>query len=48
MINPADVIDWHPNSYYPSGFEKRYAHLEDVARVEDLDARYSFEYVGEF
>ena len=48
MINPADVIDWNPNSYCPSGFEKRYAHLEVVAGVEDLDACYSFEYVGVF
>ena len=48
MINPADVIDWNPNGYCPSGFEKRYAHLEVVAGVEDLDACYSFEYVGVF
>ena len=48
MINPADVINWNPNRYYPSDFEKRYAHLEVVAGVDDLDACYSFEYVGVF
>lgn len=48
MSNAKETIDWHPNSYYPSDFEKRYAHLEVVAGVEDLDACYSFAYVGVF
>lgn len=48
MINPADVINWNPDEEYGGEFEKRYAHLEVVAGVEDLDACYSFEYVGVF
>lgn len=48
MSNPADIINWSPDAYYPSDFLKRYAHLEVVAGVEDLDACYSFDYVGVF
>ena len=48
MINPADVINWNPDEEYGGAFAKRYAHLEVVAGVEDLDACYSFDYVGVF
>ena len=43
-----NVIDWNPGTDYDSQFTKRYAHLELITGVEELDASYSFDYVGIF
>ena len=48
MSNAKETINWHPDSYFEGEFLERYKHLEVVAGVEDLDADYSFSYVGVF
>ena len=48
MSNAKETINWHPDSYFEGEFLERYKHLEVVAGVEDLDASYSFSYIGVF
>ena len=48
MSNAKETIDWYLRSYSAGEFLERYKHLEVVAGVEDLDASYSFSYVGVF
>ena len=48
MSSVKETIDWYLHSYSAGEFLERYKHLEVVAGVEDLDASYSFSYVGVF